>query len=130
MNNIIVQKIIAVIDSVYKHSNQYEKVYVAKLTPSSQDKYEFSREFLPRRDILLKDNTFTFKWDILETGIYEIREEYLNYTTKTSYFAINNNGDQIVLAEKLKAKRLVLKNNWEKLSPLKIQILGLSGPTK
>lgn len=129
MNNKIVQKVIVIVDSVYKHSNQYEKVYVAKLTPSSQDKYEFSREFLPRRDILLKDNSFLFQWDILKIGIYEIREEN-NSTTKTSYFAINSNGDQIDLAEKIKAKRLILRNNWEKLSPLRIQMLGLSGPTK
>ena len=114
------------IDSEFKHSHLHDVAYLAKLSVPTGT-HDFDREFLARNNIKRKNFDFYFEWNVLSAGIYEKKESHHYDADKVLYFAVNNAGDIIKIANKKEVEILVYSNedNWVGLSKLKVQLFKL-----
>lgn len=103
----------------------YMKDYVALLSLPT-GKYKYDRTFLQRKGHKDKNGYAYFTWNVTVAGIYEIRED-LEYTVKTTYVAINENGDIQDLQTANEVEGLLNNmDHWTSLSKLKIQLYKIS----
>ena len=117
-----------------KHPHKYleDKAYIALLSEPT-GKYTYDRQFIKKQAFRNKYLHFDLKWEINAPGVYEMKEQNVyNDLSKTTYFAVNTNGNLISLADKREIALLVSTNinDWAELSKLKIQIFKMQGRFK
>ena len=114
-----------------KHAHKYleDKAYIALLREPT-GKFKYDRQFIKKQAFKNKYFHYDLKWEITTPGVYEMKEQNVyNNLSKTTYFAVNSNGDIIALVDKREVALLVSinVNDWAELSKFRIQIFKTKG---
>lgn len=114
-------------ESEFIHEDHLSTAYIAQLFKPTA-KYNLDRKFLNKHTHQNSNFRFTFKWDIIEPGIYEKKESHHYKGIQTSYFIVNATGVKIPLNNVNEVYKLLSfdLSSWKDYSAFRIQLLKVS----